>query len=510
MTKVRPVLCNYINGEWREGSGDELETRNPSRTKEILARGQEATPDEVSQAIEAADRAYDEWRLTPAPKREEYFYRLLVKLGDPEDLNNAVVNDLAKGVTAECGKTLNEGRADVVEGIHMLRLVAAQGRRAIGEVMPSEIPEKFAYTERLPRGVTAVISPWNFPFAIPWWMIGPALMMGNTVVFKPAEQTALIGQRIVELCEGVGFPPGVINMVHGKATTGKALVGDPRVRSVLFTGSYEVGREIKMVCAQDDELDKLAVLETGSKSGLIALDDADLSLAADATYKSAFKTTGQRCVTGSIVYVPRQKAQHFTDLLMQYIEEHVRAGDPFDSETFMGPLIDEQGVEKVAFYNDLVRKAASKRGGKGVSILMDGEMDTSEGNFAEPFVYVVDRYDPDLRTMREEVFGPHLAIVLVDDADEAIRCFESAPYSLAMSVITQSLRYYEIFRKMRHRGLCYVNLPTIGAEVQLPFGGTRRSGAGMPSAADMFNHVSHPVAVTVNTGSEIKMAQGLK
>ena len=176
----------------------------------------------------------------------------------------------------------------------------------------------------------------------------------------------------------------------------------------------------------------------------------------------------------------------------------------------MGPLIDEQGAEKVAFYNDLVRKAASKRGSKGVSILMDGEIDTSEGNFAEPFVYVVDRYDPELRTMREEVFGPHLAIVLVDNEDEAMRCFENAPYSLSMSVITKTLRYYDFIRRMRHRNLTYINLPTIGAEVQLPFGGTRRSGTGMPSAADMFNHVSHLVAVTVNTGSEIKMAQGLK
>lgn len=507
---VKPiVLQNYINGKWQEGSGEKFRSVNPAHLTEVLAEGNEATSGDVLSAVVAADVAYDKWRLTPPPKREEYFYRLLVKLGDPEDLGNEVIKELASLVSRECGKTLNEARADVVEGIHMIRVCAARGREPIGENIPSEFAEKLCYTERDPRGVTAVISPWNFPFAIPWWNIGPALMMGNTVVFKPAEQTALVGQRIVELCNEVGFPPGVINLVHGGAATGESLVRNPLVRSVLFTGSYEVGRKIKLACAEDDELDKLAVLETGSKSALIIFDDAGLLLASDATMKSAFKTTGQRCVSAGRVFVPRNMVSSFADRLMQDIEGNVREGDPLDPGTFMGPLIDQQGAGKVSLYNELVRIAA-RQSRKGITILMDGgEISTAPGYFAKPFVYVVHQYSAGLRPLREEVFGPHLAIIAIDDLDEAVRYYEDAPYSLALSLITPSMRWRKVAREVRHKGMVYVNGPTIGAEVQLPFGGTRRSGTGMSSAAYMFDNVSHPVAYTVNTADTIRLAQGL-
>jgi len=510
MNKNIKKFFNYVNGEWHSGSGKFLESINPARHLEVVGHGMAFTEQEVGKAVTAADRAYDLWRDMSLPKRAEYFRRLILKLGDPEDQNNSTISDLAKLISLECGKTLNEARADVVEGMHMIDTVFARGRLPIGDRVPSEFQDKLCYTERMPRGVTAVISPWNFPFAIPWWMMGPALIMGNTVVFKPAEQTALVGYKIAEMCSEVGFPPGVINVVHGRGEVGEALVRDQRVRQVLFTGSYEVGRKIKRICAEDDELDKMLIAETGSKSGLIIFDDMFdnedlLALASTATYQSAFRTTGQRCVSAGRVFVPRKNTTVFVNRLMHDIESKVRAGDPFDAQTFMGPLIDSDAVKKVETYNELVREYK-----KGVSILLPGETDLSTGYFAKPFVYLMDRYDSNLRTMTEEVFGPHIAIIPVDDVDEAVRSFADAPYNLAMSVLTQTNRWHEVFRRLRHKGLFYVNLPHVGAEVQLPFGGTRRSGTGMPSAVEMFNHVSHPVAVTINMGSDIRMAQGLK
>ncbi|OGZ58158.1 MAG: hypothetical protein A2827_02960 [Candidatus Spechtbacteria bacterium RIFCSPHIGHO2_01_FULL_43_30] len=508
MTSIVVRLRNYIGGHWVDGEGDWFSSVNPTVRTSELGRGNAASSEQVKAAILAASGAYDNWRNMPRPKKEEYFYRLLLKFGDPEDPSNVRINALARLITNECGKTLNEARADVVEGIHMIRLCAGMGRRPIGDVIPSEFPEKLIYTERDPRGVTAVISPWNFPFAIPWWMMGPALMMGNTVVLKPAEQTAVVGQKIVEMCEEVGFPAGVVNLVHGMAETGKTLVSDERVRLVLFTGSYEVGRSIKQVCAEDSELDKMVVAETGSKSALIVLPDADLLLAAEATSKSAFKTTGQRCVSAGRVFVPERLLSHFCDLVMDWVAQNVRTGNPLNESTFMGPLIDKEGAEKVLRYNDMVREADSI-GERNVSILMEAKADMAKGNFVTPFIYLA-KNDPTFAPLVDEVFGPHLAIIPVKDVDEAVRAYESAPYSLSLSIITKGMGWRDVARRIRHKGMIYVNLPTIGAEVQAPFGGTRRSGTGMPSAADMFNHVSHPVAYTVNTSDSINLAQGLK
>lgn len=504
------LLTLYINGELVEGEGEELKSVNPSKHSEIVAAGGEAIPQQVAEAVAAADRAYDAWRDTPLPKRAEYFRRLMLLLGDPEDKDNEDINGIAGLISDECGKTYNEARADVVEGVHMIDSCFARGRMSIGERIPSEFADKVLYTERMPRGVTAVIAPWNFPFAIPWWMIGPALMMGNTVVFKPAEQTAFVGQMIARMCDEAGFPPGVINLIHGKGQVGEALVRDRRVRQVLFTGSYEVGRRIKRICAEDDDLDKMLVAETGSKSGLIILEDMFdseelVTFASRATYQSAFRTTGQRCVSAGRVFVPRKFLNAFVDRVVPDIQANVRAGDPFEAKTFMGPLVDLDGLKKVEYYRDLVRAHS-----KGVSVLLPGNTDVSIGYFADPFVYTVDKYDSSLRTMREEVFGPHLAIIPVEDADEAVRCFEDAPFNLAVAVVTRTIsRWHQIFRKMRHKAIFYVNLPNIGAEVQMPFGGTRRSGTGMPSGAEMFNNVCHPVSVTINTGEQIKLAQGL-
>lgn len=502
-------LQNFIRGEWADGHGKPFNSINPASHRTVLADGNEASSEDVVRAIQAADQTYDSWRMLTPVQREEYFYRFLEIFGDPTNPSNEKVAEVAKLVASECGKTLNESRADVVEGIHMIRLCASRGRLPIGDHMPSEFPEKLLLTERVPRGVTAVITPWNFPFAIPWWLLGPSLIMGNTVVFKPAEQTALVGQKIVELCAQAGFPPGVINLVHGDAIPGKTLVAHPSVRSVLFTGSYEVGRAIKQKCAEDDALDKIAVLETGSKSAVIVLPDADIVLAVDATYKSAFKTTGQRCVSAGRVLVPRELLTEFVDMLLKTIKQNVREGDPFDPSTFMGPLIDKQGVQKVAFYNEAVRER-KKTAHDSLEILLKGEMDLSKGYFAKPFVYVVPKYDPNFAPLREEVFGPHLAIIPYDTEEEALEIYEDPPYNLAVSFITQTNHWHELYRRLRHKAIVYVNLPTIGAEVQVPFGGTRRSGTGMPSAIAMFDHVTHPISITLNTSSTIRLAQGLK
>jgi aldehyde dehydrogenase (NAD+) len=332
-----------------------------------------------------------------------------------------------------------------------------------GDVLASEIAEKDAYMRRKPWGVAAVITPWNFPFAVPLWMLGPSLLEGNTVVFKPSEDTPLVGQRLVELFLEAGFPAGVLNLVHGAAEAGEALVGNPDVNIALFTGSYEVGKRIREVSTQF--ADRIVATETGSKSAVIICDDAKLDLA----------------VTAAVV------------------------GDPLDSGNFTGPVIHRDSVEKVLRYNALAKQ-------EGVQVLLEGGPITSgehgKGCYLSPFVYRTEA-KAGVRTIREEVFGPHVAVIPFRDNEDAIRIYNDTPFGLSMAVITESYRNMRLFRDECEYGMGYVNLPCIGAEVHLPFGGVKRSGNGHPSAAGLIETVTHKTAWTVNHGTEIKMAQGL-
>ncbi|MFW6125036.1 MAG: aldehyde dehydrogenase family protein [Pirellulales bacterium] len=486
---------NYIGGRWR-GEERTFESRNPAGVDQLLGTFPRSTASHVSEAVAAARKAFPAWRRTSRIQRGDLFDRLaqLVK----RDLE-----ELTELLAREAGKPINEARADVVEGLHMIQYVFGTARTPYGDVVASELPEKDAYLRRKPRGVVAVVTPWNFPFAIPLWMIGPSLVEGNTVVFKPSEETPAIAQRLVELFEEAGLPPGVLNLVHGIGEeAGDALVRHPDVDVVCFTGSYEVGRHIQEICASDFR--KIAACEMGSKSSVIVLDDARMELAVRAGALSAFKTSGQRCVSAGRILVHRSRLDQFAERFVA-LAKRIRIGDPLDPEVFMGPLINQAGVEKVLGYNDLARR-------EGAEVLLEGgRLETPEykkGWFLSPFVYRIE-YGPKVRAIREEVFGPHVALVPFDDLQQATEIYNDTDYGLSMGVITEDYRKARYLRDECDYGMGYVNLPCIGAEVHLPFGGVKKSGNGRPSAAALIDTVTHKTAWTINHDTEIHMAQGL-
>jgi aldehyde dehydrogenase (NAD+) len=355
---------------------------------------------------------------------------------------------------------------------------------------------------RKPWGVAAVITPWNFPFAVPLWMLGPSLLEGNTVIFKPSEDTPAVGQRLVELFEEAGFPPGTVNLVHGGGEVGEALVRNPGVNIVLFTGSYEVGRRIQQFSA--DFHDRIVACEMGSKSAVIVCEDARLDLAVSAAVISAFKTSGQRCVSAGRILVHQRLVKPFADQFVA-TAQRLRIGCPLDASNFTGPVIHHGAVEKIAFYNDLAHK-------EGHDILLAGgrmtDADHAPGCYMSPFVYRA-QHSPNSRALREEVFGPHVAIIPFQDNDHAVRIYNDTDYGLSLAVITEDYRAMRWFRDECEYGMGYVNLPCIGAEVHLPFGGVKKSGNGHPSAAGLIETVTHKTAWTINHATEIKMAQGL-
>jgi aldehyde dehydrogenase (NAD+) len=333
-------------------------------------------------------------------------------------------------------------------------------------------------------------------------MLGPSLLEGNTAVFKPSEDTPAIGQRLVELFVEAGFPPGAINLVHGDAAAGEALVGNPSVNCVLFTGSWEVGQHIQKVSAEFP--DRIVAAEMGSKSAVIVCGDARLDLAVNAALISAFKTSGQRCVSAGRAIVHESLIDRFSRELVAKARR-LRIGNPLDAGSFTGPVINETAVRKIEGYNRLSRE-------EGGEVLLEGgrlsDAGRAEGCFLSPHVYRMEAR-PGVRSIREEVFGPHLGMIPFGTNEEAAAIYNDTPYGLSLAVITEDYRAMRFFREECEFGMGYVNLPCIGAEVHLPFGGVKRSGNGHPSAAGLVEAVTHKVAWTVNHGLEIKMAQGL-
>jgi aldehyde dehydrogenase (NAD+) len=429
-------------------------------------------------------------------RRGELFLKLI-------DLIRTDIDTLAAALAQESGKIVDEARAEVVEGLHMVEYVFGTARQPIGTALASEVSAKDLYVRRKPRGVVAVITPWNFPFAVPLWMIGPSLMEGNTVVFKPSEETPGIGERLVRLFDEAGFPPGTINLLHGLGEeVGAAVAGHPDVDVVCFTGSYQVGSQIRRLAAESDH--KTCALEMGSKSAVIVCEDANLDLACDAAALSAFKTTGQRCVSAGRILVHEKIFDRFANGFIDRARR-VRFGDPFDKSNFAGPLINQGAVDKVTQYNQLAIE-------EGAEMLVEGgrasDPDRAGGFYMTPFVYK-QRWAPGVRTIREEVFGPHVALIPFADDDEAVRIYNDTPYGLSMAVITEDYRRWRYYRDECDYGMGYVNLPCIGAEVHLPFGGVKRSGNGQPSAAALVDAVTHKISFTVNHERGITMAQGM-
>ncbi|MSQ94518.1 MAG: aldehyde dehydrogenase family protein [Gemmataceae bacterium] len=491
---------HYVAGQWRTPTGPTFSSTNPGRLSETIGTFPLGTNADADEAVAAARAAFPAWRRNSRIRRAELFDNLA-------QLVKRETDNLAHLMARECGKVVTECRAEVIEGLHMIQYVFGTGRMPIGDVLSSEIAEKDTFMRRKPWGVAAVITPWNFPFAVPLWMLGPSLVEGNTVVFKPSEDTPAIGQRIVELFVEAGFPPGVINLVHGEGEAGEALVRNPGVNCVLFTGSYHVGKRIAEISAGLH--DRIVASETGSKSAVIVAEDAKLDLAVTAGIISAFKTSGQRCVSAGRILVHEKLIDAYAKKLVA-VAKRLKIGDPLDANNFTGPVINKAAMEKVERYNALAKE-------EGAEILLHGTRlqspgtavpGLSDGCFLSPHIYRI-QHGPRVRCIREEVFGPHLALIPFKDNEEAVRIYNDTDYGLSLAIITESYRTMRYFRDECEYGMGYVNLPCIGAEVHLPFGGVKKSGNGHPSAAGLIEAVTHKTAWTVNHAEEVKMAQGL-
>ena len=454
---------NLIGGRWVPArSGRTFVNRNPA-TGEPLGEFPASAAEDVAAAVAAAREALRPWQLTPAPKRGELLYRLGALIAARKE-------ELARAATREMGKILVETRGDVQEGVDMAFLAAGEGRRLHGVTTPSEMPDKWAMSVRVPVGVVGVITAWNFPFAVPTWKIFPALVAGNTVVFKPSEETPEMGWQLAKLLEQAGLPPGVLNLVQGTGPdAGWPLIQHPGVDVVSFTGSNAVGTRLAVEGAR---LGKRVSLEMGGKNGVIVLADADLGLAADAITWGAFGTTGQRCTATSRVIV--EDAVH--DELVSRVVQRARAlklGNGLDEGVQMGPIINERQLAKVAGYMEVgaAEGAAIATGGARAT---GGALD--RGTFFQPTVLTGVR--PDGRIGQEEIFGPVVGFTRVRSLAEAIRVNNDTPYGLSASIFTRDVN--AAFTAMRDlaSGLVYVNHGTTGAETHLPFGGTRGTGNG--------------------------------
>jgi aldehyde dehydrogenase (NAD+) len=458
-----PTFCLFIAGEWVDSVGGEtFESVNPADTRDVIGRFQAGTPADVAMAVKAAEAALPRWKQTPAPKRGEILYRFGALMAEHKER-------LARAMTREMGKVLAEARGDVQEGIDIAFLMAGEGRRMFGDTVPSELPDKWAMSIRQPIGVAGIITPWNFPIAIPCWKMMPALVTGNTVVFKPASDTPHCATLLVELMAEAGFPPGTVNLVTGRGeSVGDAIVDSPDVPVISFTGSSATGKQLAQRAGR--RLKRLS-LELGGKNAVAVLADADLDLATDGILWSAFGTTGQRCTACSRVVAERTIVEPLVERLEARARK-LRLGAGLDETVDVGPLINAAAVEKVGGYIDLGRSEGELVLGGGPA--RDGDL--ANGHFFQPTIFRGVR--PMDRIAQEEIFGPVLSVIPVADYQEAVTAVNQTRYGLSASVFTSDVN--AAFRAMRdfEVGIVYVNAGTTGAETHLPFGGWKETGNG--------------------------------
>ena len=454
---------NYIGGEWVDSaSGETFESTSPA-TGDSIGIFPKSTAEDVDRAVAAAKAAFEEWRLVPAPQRGEILYRFANLLIEEKD-------DLTDLMSHEMGKVKAEAGGDVQEAIDMSLYMAGEGRRMFGQTTPSELRDKFNMSVRQPIGVIGVITPWNFPIAIPSWKIAPALVCGNTIVFKPATDTPLLGERFVELLVEAGVPAGVINIVHGGGgAVGDRLVRHPDVPVITLTGSRETGIEVMRNAAENL---KHIHLELGGKNAIIVLDDADLDLAVEGIVWSAFGTSGQRCTAASRVIVQQGVYDELQRRLVGAAEQ-LRLGPGWEQGVDVGPVINKRALEKIHSYTEIGKDEGAKLLTGGEAAGGDG---LGDGNFYRPTIF--GDVEPQMRVAQEEIFGPTTALIPVRDVDEAIRVSNGIEYGLSSSIFTRDVN--TAFRAMRdlEAGITYINAGTIGAEVHLPFGGTKNTGNG--------------------------------
>ncbi len=484
---------NRVGGEWTEPStGRWFEDRDPAAPEEVVGIFPDSGATDADRAVAAARDAFPRWARTPAPKRAEMLYRAGEILKRRKD-------ELAHIMTREMGKVLAETKGDVQEAIDTAFYAAGEGRRLFGETTTSELPDKFCMSVRQPIGVCGIITPWNFPMAIPAWKMLPALLCGNTIVFKPAHDTPASASRFVEVLVEAGIPDGVVNLLHGHGReVGTAIVEHPGVNLISFTGSTETGKKIAQQCG--GQL-KRASLELGGKNGMIVMDDADLDLALEGAVWGCFGTTGQRCTATSRLILHEAISAEFTERLVRRARA-LRLGHGLEPGTDVGPLIHEAAREKVHRYVEIGKS-------EGAELLCGGRpVDAGKlrGWFYEPTVF--GKVLPNMRIAQEEIFGPVVAVLEVKDLDQAIAVLNGTRYGLSSSIYTADVN--RAFRAMRdiEAGITYVNGPTIGAEVHLPFGGVKETGNGHREAGpQVYDVFSEWKAIYVDYSGKLQKAQ---
>ena len=459
------VYHNYIGGEWKPSrSGEYFENTNPADTNDIIGRFPLSTEEDVNEAVEAAKAAATRWRRTPAPKRAEILFRLARILERNKD-------EYTRQMTREMGKVLKEAGGDVQEAIDCTYYTAGEGRRLHGFTTPAEMPNKFAMCVRQPVGICGLITPFNFPMAIPSWKLIPALVCGNTVVLKSGEDVPLSALNLVKACEEAGIPVGVVNLVNGHgADVGAPLVNHKDIRLISFTGSTDTGRIIAEQCARDN---KIVSLEMGGKNAIIVMDDADIDNAVEGSLWGAFGTSGQRCTASSRLVVHEKVYKEFTEKLVERVKK-LKVGNGLDEKTEVGPVINEAAMEKIMKYIGIGQNEDKATLACGGNRLTEGEY--KNGFFIEPTVFTdVDRNH---RIGQEEIFGPVTSVIPFSTLDEAIDIVNDVKYGLSSAIYTQNVNQSFYAMQELYTGICYVNSATIGAEVHLPFGGTKGTGNG--------------------------------
>lgn len=488
------VYHNLIGGEWvASASGKTFESRNPADSREIVGIFQDSAAEDVNAAVAAAKAAYAAWRLVPAPKRGEILFRAAHLLRDRKD-------QYTRDMTREMGKVLAETGGDLVEALDMLYFCGGEGRRMHGQTTPSELPNKWQMSIRQSVGVCGLITPWNFPMAIASWKMLPALICGNTVVIKPAEDTPASTFNLVECLIEAGLPPGVVNIVTGYGpSAGQPLVEHPDVAIVSFTGSTATGRHIASLAAPAL---KHVSLELGGKNAMIVLDDADLDLAVEGAVWGAFGTSGQRCTATSRLIVQRGVAEELTRRVVERAER-LRVGNGLDGASQVGPVVNGRQMERILDYIEVGK-------GEGAQLRCGGQQltngDLAHGYFVAPTVF--DQVTPKMRIAQEEIFGPVLSVITVDSAEEAIAVANDVQYGLSASIYTRDVNKAYMAMRDLYTGIVYVNAPTIGAEIHLPFGGTKGTGNGHREAGQqMLDVFSEWKSIYVDFSGGLQRAQ---
>lgn len=458
------IYRSFIDGKWIDSaSGKTIPNINPADTSDVIGEAQLCTREEARSAVEAAYNAFKGWKRTPAPARG----RILTVMSRLMEQHK---EEIAQILTREEGKTISEARGEVQRATNVVEFCAGETRRLTGETIPSELPANFAYTIKEPHGVVALVTPWNFPVAIPIWKIAPALAAGNTVVFKPASNTPATAVRIVELFKEAGVPDGVLNLVIGSGSeAGDEIVNHPAVRAISFTGSSEIG--FKMY----EQIARRGIpfqAEMGGKNPVVVLEDCDIELAVEHTAQGAFGSTGQRCTATSRAVVVNSIADKFVEKIVARAKSF-KLGNGADESNHIGPSVDESQFKTVLQYIDIGKE-------DGATLLCGGQKANGDGldngYFVEPTVF--DYVTPDMRIAREEIFGPVLSILRVKDFDEAMSVANDSEYGLSSSIFSNDYNDITRFVDEIESGMTHINSPTTGGEAHIPFGGIKATGIG--------------------------------